>query len=98
MAGIAAMGIMVAPFLVRELDSKGVSAWDAPSSSEVLSASIENEGIATDFSGQQFRDTIITYNVAEGDTVSTIADKFNVSTETILWQNNLKPKDSIKIG
>jgi len=38
------------------------------------------------------------YIVELGDTVSLIAEKFNVSTDTILWENKLGPRDYIKPG
>ncbi len=38
---------------------------------------------------QQPRGKIITYTVAEGDTLQSIADKFSVSIDTIKWENNL---------
>jgi len=37
------------------------------------------------------------YRVSEGDTVSSIAQKFGVSIDTIMWENNLKSVDAIKI-
>jgi murein DD-endopeptidase MepM/ murein hydrolase activator NlpD len=39
---------------------------------------------------------ITEYRVTEGDTVSTIAKKFGVSIDTIIWENNLKSPDDIK--
>lgn len=41
---------------------------------------------------------IIEYQVQEGDTVSSIAEKYNVSQETILWANNLSEKDTISVN
>ena len=38
------------------------------------------------------------YEVVSGDTLSSIADKFKISVETILWANDLSSKSSIKIG
>lgn len=38
------------------------------------------------------------YRVANGDTVSSIAQKFGVSIDTIMWENNLKSVDAIKVG
>ena len=38
------------------------------------------------------------YRVQEGDTVSSIAQKFGVTMDTIIWENNLKSVDAIKIG
>jgi len=40
---------------------------------------------------------ITEYRVVEGDTVSTIAKKFGVSIDTIIWENNLKSPDDIKL-
>ena len=36
------------------------------------------------------------YRVQDGDTVSSIARKFEVSMDTIMWENNLKSVDAIK--
>lgn len=61
--------------------------------------------MATDGSGGA--DTLITsmqkgevteYAIKEGDTLSSIAQTFGVSMDTILWENNLKSVDAIKPG
>ncbi|MEI8068051.1 MAG: M23 family metallopeptidase [Candidatus Shapirobacteria bacterium] len=39
---------------------------------------------------------ITEYRVVDGDTVSSIAQKFGVSVDTIMWENNLKSVDAIK--
>ncbi len=41
---------------------------------------------------------ITTYTVVRGDTLSTIAEKFNISTNTIRWANDLSAKSSIQVG
>jgi murein DD-endopeptidase MepM/ murein hydrolase activator NlpD len=38
------------------------------------------------------------YRVQEGDTTSSIAQKFGVNMDTIIWENNLKSVDAIKVG
>ena len=38
------------------------------------------------------------YRVQEGDTVSSIALKFGVNIDTIMWENNLKSVDAIKVN
>jgi murein DD-endopeptidase MepM/ murein hydrolase activator NlpD len=43
------------------------------------------------------RDKTITYTVQKGDTISSIAKKFDVSEDTIKWQNDIKG-DNIGIG
>ena len=44
------------------------------------------------------RKEIIEYTVEKGDTLSQIAQKFEVSLETILWANDLKKTSKIKPG
>ena len=46
----------------------------------------------------QARTTIITYTVQNGDTVSTIARKFGLTINTILWANNLNSYGLIRPG
>jgi len=38
----------------------------------------------------------VEYRVVEGDTISSIAQKFGVSIDTVLWENNLKSVEAIK--
>jgi len=38
------------------------------------------------------------YRVQEGDTVSSISQKFGVNIDTIIWENNLKSVGAIKVG
>ncbi len=44
------------------------------------------------------RDKIIDYVIESGDTISTIAQKFNISSQTILWSNNLSYTSLLKPG
>lgn len=97
MAGLAALGVVIAPVIADEFPGTTLDPWDIPSASVVLSTSVEKTGISTDISAKT-RDKIIDYIVQDGDTVGSIAEKFGVSTDTILWQNNLGAKDRIKAG
>lgn len=54
------------------------------------------EDIHTDIS-QKPRSEILDYEVQSGDTISSIAKKFDISTSTIKWANDLK-NDTIKPG
>lgn len=96
MVGLAFVGIMIAPVIAQEFPGRSVDPWDIPSPSSVLSASDEPE--VTTLISEKARDKIINYEVKENDTVSAIAEKFGVSVDTILWQNNLTSKDKIKPG
>lgn len=42
--------------------------------------------------------TIIEYIVEKGDTISSLAEKFNISIDTILWANGLKKNSTLKLG
>lgn len=97
MATLAALGVIIAPVIAQEFPGRSVNPWDVPSPSLVISDQSEQE-IETQFSEKKVRDKVFEYAVAEGDTVSTIAEKFGISTDTIRWQNNLKSKESIKVG
>lgn len=48
--------------------------------------------------GQRPRESIVDYTVLEGDTISTIAAKFGVSVNTILWENDLNAYSLIRPG
>lgn len=47
---------------------------------------------------QKPRSEIIDYKVETGDTLSTIAQKFGITTDTIKWANNLENINSLKPG
>jgi len=44
------------------------------------------------------RDKIVFYTVQPGDTVSEIAEKFGITTNTILWENNLSAYSLVRPG
>lgn len=88
MAAIAAFGVMIAPVIAQEFPGQSINPWDIASPSNVLSASTDSPSIDTLVS-QKVRDKILQYTVQEGDTISSIAQKFGVSEDTIRWQNNI---------
>lgn len=47
---------------------------------------------------QDDKPLITIYTVKPGDTLSTIASKFSISTNTILWANDLTKKSVVKVG
>jgi LysM repeat protein len=49
-------------------------------------------------SNKQTRDEIVNYKVQPGDTISSIANKFAISINTILWENNLSSRAIIHPG
>ena len=60
---------------------------------DASSENTEQVGIAEDH-----QPVITTYVVRPGDTLSDIADKFNISINTIRWANDLTSKSTIKPG
>lgn len=54
--------------------------------------------LAEGFDSQDSQKIIVEYLVESGDTVSSLAERFNVSASTILWANNLDKNSSLKIG
>jgi murein DD-endopeptidase MepM/ murein hydrolase activator NlpD len=97
MAALAGVGMMIAPVIAQEFPGRSVNPWEINSPSAVLSAYTEDPETSTLVS-DKIRDKIIEYTVQPGDTVSSIADKFGISQDTIRWQNNLISKDAIKVG
>ncbi|MCF7820100.1 MAG: M23 family metallopeptidase [Candidatus Pacebacteria bacterium] len=58
----------------------------------------ENTDEETDNQSLTKRQETTTYTISAGDTVSSIAKKFGISVNTILWENNLSAYSVLKIG
>lgn len=98
MAGLFLIGIMLAPFVTSALSKKEISEDSGMGrQGSVLAVSDIEDATTTQISVKP-RDTIVSYTVREGDTISSISVKFDVSEETILWQNDLKKDSVIKPG
>lgn len=96
--GVLGLGVMLAPFLASTYpvfsNEASVSALESPSQSQ--SIIVGEDVLKTDIS-QKPRDKAITYKVEKGDTISTIANKFGISSDTIKWENDLT-NDNITVG
>lgn len=97
---VLALGVMIAPFLAESypIFSKGndqANSWQNLAEAQ-QSVTVDSNVFQTDIS-QKPRDKIITYRVERGDTLSTIAKKFNISIDTIRWANDLTD-DSLTVG
>lgn len=95
MAGLTALGVMMAPIIAQEFPGQNINPWEI-STSQVLSATTDSPEIDTLVSSK-VRDKIINYEVQEGDTIKSISAKFGVDEDTLRWQNGLVG-DRIKIG
>jgi murein DD-endopeptidase MepM/ murein hydrolase activator NlpD len=90
--------VIAAPVLANAypVGVKGALADFTPPSAVVTSLDLSEYGVQTQVS-EKPRDQIITYDIQKGDTLSTVAQKFGVSVDTIKWQNDIK-SDSLTIG
>lgn len=61
-----------------------------------LLAGVEGEAGTKTWVSELPKGEITEYRVKEGDTVSSIAVKFGVSIDTVVWENDLKSVDAIK--
>lgn len=62
---------------------------------DVLVADLVGANAAPD---NNFNTQISTYVVRDGDTISSVSKMFNVSTNTVLWANNLNGRSILKVG
>lgn len=84
------VGVMVAPIISSQYPTNAaedLSAFEPPSAL-VSSLSQEDYSMSTEISNKP-RNKVITYVVVAGDTLSSVAEKFGVSTDTIKWANNM---------
>lgn len=97
--GALTLGVIVAPFLANTypvFSQNATTAAKIASPSQSQSITVGDNVFQTQIS-QKPRDKVIQYTVQKGDTLSTIADKFGISDQTIKWANDLSG-DSINVG
>ena len=90
-------GITIGPVLIAETNPVlEQDFWqEAPESTSVLSGLSAAASTYT-FISEKPRAEVIEYEVKSGDTVSSIAERFGVSVDTIIWENNFA-SDKVKI-
>lgn len=97
--GVLGVGVLIAPFLASTFPIFAAQNNElslSSSSAEKQSALTGQEVFQTNISSKP-RDKIITYQVERGDTLSTVANKFGISENTIRWANNLST-DTLTVG
>lgn len=100
MMGLLVFGITFGPLIVEE----GVASETTPQvlPSGVLTSATDYGANMTTVQGKevaQFRGgEILEHTVEEGETLSSIAERYNLSINTVLWENNLTEKSTIKPG
>ncbi|HNP89671.1 MAG: Murein DD-endopeptidase MepM [Microgenomates group bacterium ADurb.Bin219] len=99
MAGVIILGVLITPVVASSFPGLSKDPWqDTPAPSAVLSSvKEEEEAMSTEISDKPRSETI-DYLVQTGDTVSGIAQKFDVSIDTLRWANDLTSVAAIKPG
>lgn len=93
MTGLFVLGLFLAPILTQAANEEASQGQGG-----TLSINGGDMMEMTTSVSVKPRDVVVTYIVQPGDTVSSIAAKFDVSVDTIRWQNNLQSIDEIKPG
>lgn len=96
---ILSAGIIVAPIVANTYPTLGLEqkfTEETPSSvlNTQTAATVGTETVES----EKPRDKVITYKAHSGDTISTIAKKYGISTDTIIWQNNLSAANDLAVG
>lgn len=104
MMGLLFLGVTLGPLVLSEQAQADELAEGTLPTAVVLGASTDPTYLAQvntqssqsviDFRGGE----ILDYEVREGDTLGSIAEKFDLSLETLLWANDLKETSKIKPG
>jgi len=96
---VLTVGVVVAPFLastypVFSQNSTSAAKISSPAASQSI---VVGENVFQTNISQKPRDKTLNYSVQKGDTISTIAQKFGISEDTIRWANDLSD-DSLNVG
>jgi murein DD-endopeptidase MepM/ murein hydrolase activator NlpD len=98
--GVLGVGVLLAPFLADTypiFSSNASTLLDIEKAGAAQQSIVVGENVFQTEISEKPRDKVIEYTVQKGDTISTVAQKFNISIETIKWSNNLS-SDSLAIG
>ena len=93
--GVLAFGVLIAPFIADTYPVFSSNA-DQPLIAQDQSIEVSDNIFSTQIS-QKVRSEVVTYTVEKGDTLSTIAKKFDISVDTIKWANDLT-SDTVTTG
>lgn len=99
-SGFVHMSMAVLAFLAVTFSSKVeslIAADETKGTENLMLLSISEQSADTLISDLP-KGEVTEYRVRDGDTISLIADRFGVSVDTIVWENDLKTADSIKVG
>lgn len=93
------MNLLQPNFSSLTLDKENSISGDLNIASEsMLLPATSSMGTLSGANGESFSDEISVYVVRKGDSISKIAEMFGVSSNTILWANDMKKGDALKEG
>lgn len=99
MAMLVVGGITFGPTLISEtFPGLNRNPWQEAVPPSAVQTSLSDQMETSTIESLKPRAEVIEYVVKEGDTVSTIAEKFGVSVDTIRWENKLTSVKMIKPG
>lgn len=90
--------VIVTPFEEKEENNNTITDTSTDESSLVIIAPEDNESVQIENQEPITRNKTIEYIVQPGDILGKIAEKYDLSVNTILWENNLTWNSTIKPG
>ncbi len=97
MIALMALGITIAPVLASSFPGLTTDQWSQQTPNSQV-REITDTAMITQIPTNRVRDKVLEYQVQSGDTISGIADKFAISLDTMLWENDLGKNEAIKPG
>lgn len=98
MAVLLGLGIVGTPFIASTYPTLKQEKTQAAPPSAVLNTQTAAETETITEESVKPRDKIITHKVGKGETLSQIAEKYGISTDTIRWANDLKSVNDLSVG
>lgn len=99
MAGFVFTAVTFGPLFIAQTFPGQVSGYeDELPSQVVLGTSVAVDPDIVTLVSDKPRSDVIDYEVQEGDTVSSIGEKFGVTVDTVLWANEMTATTKIKPG
>lgn len=96
---VLGIGVLIGPFIADTypIFASGTKTINLMTSEVKDKSVVVGEDVFATNVSKKPRDKIIIYRVEKGDTISTIATKFDISIDTIKWENGLA-NDDIAVG
>lgn len=98
MLALFSLGILGAPFVASTYPTLSQQKPSVSPPSAVLNIQTAAETETVTEESVKPRDKIIPHKVQKGETLSSIAEKYGISTDTIRWANDLKSIHDLSIG